>query len=505
MLAARFHGLRELPDRNAHPGQPDTSSIRNPRWREKHATALIATDALAVAAAIGLAHRYRFGDLFWFEPARALANSAIFSVLLGVLWMTGLAISHSRVPRIIGAGAEEYRQVVRATVFVFGAIGLLAILLKVQLSRSYLMIVLPTGLALLLVLRWLARVVIGKVRERKGRCVTRLVIVGSMPGVTQLCGSLSRVPSSEYRVVGVCVPDADAGDVVTVPGFGDIPNFGDESTVLEAVAAVDGHAVAVSATERLGGAGLGDLSWELDKHDIELLVAPGLVDVVGQRLHMRPVSALPLIHVERPQYHGAKKFKKRFFDVLFSSAVLLCALPVLLIIAAAIKIDSKGPVFYRAQRIGLNGKPFRMLKFRTMVQGADAMISDLSSLDLVASPRDAFKFRNDPRVTRVGAVLRKYSADELPQFINVIKGTMSVVGPRPPLLVEVDAYNDRSRRRLLVRPGITGLWQINGRSDLSWEDSVRLDLFYVENWSMTADFLISLRTLRAVFQHTGAY
>jgi exopolysaccharide biosynthesis polyprenyl glycosylphosphotransferase len=479
-------------------------ATKTPSWQVKHSRALIVTDAIAVTLAVVLAHRYRFGDLFWFEPAMGLANSPIFSVIIGLLWTSALALSHSRVPRIIGAGAEEYRQVVRASFFVFGGIGLLAILFKAQLSRSYLMIVLLTGIFLLLLFRWLSRVVISRAREHLGRCVTRLTVVGSEPAVNQLCVSLSRVPWSPYRVVGACIPGS-VERVVRVPGFGQIPNFGDESNVLRAVSATASTAVAATATDRLVGSGLGDLSWQLEKHDIEMLVAPGLVDVAGQRLHMRPVAALPLIHVEKPQYHGAKKFKKRFFDVLFSGCVLFCASPILIIIAMAVKLTSRGPVFYRSERIGLDGRPFKMLKFRTMVQGADAMISDLTGLDLVASPRDPFKFRNDPRVTGVGVVLRKYSLDELPQFINVIQGNMSVVGPRPQVLSEVNAYDDQARRRLLVRPGITGLWQVNGRSDLSWEDSVRLDLFYVENWSMTADFLISLRTLKAILKHTGAY
>ena len=503
-MVSMVPGLGQHPARDAPPGQGDARhAIKTPAWREIHSRVLVVADAVAIAVAIGLAHRFRFGDLFWFEPAKGLANSAIFSVVLGILWMTGLAIGHSRVPRIIGAGSEEYRQVLRATFLVFGGVGLLAILIKAQLSRSYLMIVLSVGIALLLLFRWLARVVISKAREHRGRCVTRMVVVGTMPAVSQLCLALSRVPWSEYRVVGACIPGSDA--TVTVPGFGQIPNFGEEHNVLEAISVTGSQAVAVTATERLVGAGLGDLSWQLEKHDIELLVAPGLVDVAGQRLHMRPVAALPLIHVEKPQYHGAKKFKKRFFDVLFSGCVLLCGTPVLLLIAVAVKATSEGPVFYRSERIGLDGRAFKMLKFRTMVQGADAMITDLNAVDLVASPRDPFKFRNDPRVTKVGAFLRKYSLDELPQFINVVNGDMSVVGPRPQVLSEVNCYDDHARRRLLVRPGITGLWQVNGRSDLSWEDSVRLDLFYVENWSMTADFLISLRTLKVVIQHTGAY
>jgi len=209
--------------------------------------------------------------------------------------------------------------------------------------------------------------------------------------------------------------------------------------------------------------------------------------------------------MEKPQYHGAKRFQKRVFDVGFSCLALLCGSPLLVLIALAIKLTSGGPVIYKQQRIGLDGKPFELIKFRTMVVGADRMADDLSALGLATSPRDNFKFVDDPRVTHVGKVLRKYSLDELPQFINVLRGDMSVVGPRPQVSAEVESYDDDAKRRLLVRPGITGLWQVSGRSDLSWEDSVRLDLFYVENWSMMADLLIALKTLRVVVNHAGAY
>jgi len=219
---------------------------------------------------------------------------------------------------------------------------------------------------------------------------------------------------------------------------------------------------------------------------------------------MRPVAGLPLIHVEKPQYHGAKRFQKRFFDIAFSSTVLIFGLPLLVPVAIAIKLTSKGPVFYRQERIGLDGHPFEMIKFRTMVDGADKMVDKLAAHN-ESEGGVLFKIREDPRITPVGKLLRKYSIDELPQFINVLKRDMSVVGPRPPLAREVKSYDDYAKRRLLVRPGITGLWQVSGRSDLSWEDSVRLDLFYVENWSMISDLLIAVKTVKAVFGHAGAY
>lgn len=391
-----------------------------------------------------------------------------------------------------------------ATLTVFGGVAIISMLFKLEIARGYLMIALPIGILNSLLLRRLARRAVARARQKYGKCITRVLVVGSAPAVRDLTKALAREPASEYEVVGACVPGPIRRTQIEVPGVGSIPTFGDESNVVGAVTATNSHAVAVTATERLDGRGIRDLSWELEKLDIDLMVSPGVVDVAGPRLQMRPVAGLPLIHVEKPQYNGAKQFQKRLFDVVFSSAVLLCGLPLLVTVAIAVKATSKGPIFYRSERIGLDGKAFEMIKFRTMVNGADAMIDKLVERN-ECKGGVLFKIRNDPRVTPIGRFLRRYSIDELPQFINVLKRDMSVVGPRPPLASEVTTYDDYARRRLLVRPGITGLWQVSGRSELSWEDSVRLDLFYVENWSMIADLQIAMKTVRAVVAHYGAY
>ncbi len=426
------------------------------------------------------------------------------SAAIAVLWMAALSINNSRSVRVIGSGAEEYRRVWSATATVFGGVAIVSMLFKLEIARGYLMIALPTGIFLLLLSRWIARKVVMRARKDFGKCITRLLVVGSPRAVRDLTTALSREPWSGYEVVGACIPGRGPRTDIEIPGLGTIPVLGDESIVASAVAVTGSHAVAVAASEQFHGKGIRDLSWELERHDIDLLVAPGVVDIAGPRLHMRPVAGLPLIHVEKPQYHGAKKFQKRAFDIGFAGTALLLAAPLLLLIAVAVKLTSSGPVFYRQQRIGIDGNPFEMIKFRTMVVGADQMIEELADLN-ESDSGVLFKIRNDPRVTPVGKFLRRYSLDEVPQFINVIKGQMSVVGPRPPLASEVESYDDDAKRRLLVRPGVTGLWQVSGRSDLSWEDSVRLDLFYVENWSMVADLLIALKTARAVLNHSGAY
>ncbi|BBY63024.1 polyprenyl glycosylphosphotransferase [Mycolicibacterium helvum] len=461
-------------------------------------------DVVGVLFAVGLAQWVRFGGFPGAGQAFRYSNYLFLSVAIAASWLIVLSINHSRSPRVVGSGAEEYRRVWVGTLTVFGGVAIISMLFKLEIARGYLMIALPAGLVFLVVFRWLARQVVVRARRRHGRCITRVMVVGNAPAVRDLTKSLVGEPGSEYEVVGACIPGHADRRGILVPGVGMIPTFGDESNVVGAVTVTNSHAVAVTATERLDGRGFRNLSWELEKLNIDLMVAPGVVDVAGPRLLMRPVAGLPLIHVEKPQYHGAKRFQKRLFDILFSSMVLFCGLPVLIAIAIAIKLSSRGPVFYRQERIGLDGQPFEMIKFRTMVDGADTMLNNL----LAQNECDGgvlFKIRSDPRVTPVGRFLRKYSLDELPQFINVFKRDMSVVGPRPPLASEVKSYDDYARRRLLVRPGITGLWQVSGRSDLSWEDSVRLDMFYVENWSTIADLLIAVKTVKAVLSHAGAY
>lgn len=491
-------------DRVVAPANIVSLPARARAWRSGYARRLVAIDALSVVSAVGLAQWLRFGGLNGTVATYREIHYIAVSIAIASVWLLALSINHSRSTRIIGSGAEEYRRVLLATLSVFGAVSIVSMLFKAEVARGYLMIAMPVGIALLVAFRWLARQAVRRVREKHGRCITRVLVVGSPSAVRDLTTSFARDPGSEYEVVGACVPGPTSRSEIAVPGVGSVPMFGNESHVVGAVTATNSHAVAVTATERLDGRGIRDLSWELEKLDIDLLVAPGVVDIAGPRLQMRPVSGLPLIHVEKPQYHGAKRFQKRLFDIAFSSMVLFLGLPLLATVALAVRVTSRGPVFYRQERIGLDGQPFQMIKFRTMVNGADKMLDKVAALN-ESEGGVLFKIREDPRVTPVGKVLRKYSIDELPQFINVLRRDMSVVGPRPPLATEVTSYDDYAKRRLLVRPGITGLWQVSGRSDLSWEDSVRLDLFYVENWSMVSDLLIALKTVKAMIRHSGAY
>jgi exopolysaccharide biosynthesis polyprenyl glycosylphosphotransferase len=457
-----------------------------PAWRRRFVLSLIVSDVVAVCVSLAGAQMIRLG-----RPVTATDKASLYFLMLSAcvatFWLSLLAAYRTRSPRIVGAGVEEYRRVFSATLATVGAVAVFLMIFRPEYARGYLLVAFPLGLATLLLGRSICRRFLTRQR-RGGRCVVSVLAVGDPRAVQSLVQSLSRAWSYGYSVVGVCLTGRSAGGSLELPGIGALPVLGDETRVQEAILETGADTVALTATEHLGPEGVRELSWQLDKLGVDLVVSPGVVDVAGPRLTMRPVAGLPLIHVEKPQYSGTNKLQKRAFDICVSIFVLIGALPVMVLSAIAIKLTSRGPVFYRSERIGLDGAPFQMIKFRTMVDGADDQVEELAvSNESVGGV--LFKIRRDPRVTAVGQVLRRFS----------------VVGPPPPLRREVDTYNDQVRRRLLVLPGITGLWQVSGRSDLSWEDSVRLDLSYVENWSITNDLLIAAKTIRTVIAGSGAY
>jgi exopolysaccharide biosynthesis polyprenyl glycosylphosphotransferase len=253
----------------------------------------------------------------------------------------------------------------------------------------------------------------------------------------------------------------------------------------------------------MSGQALRRLSWALEERDVELIVSPGIIEVAGPRLSIRPIAGLSLLHLERPSASGGRLLGKTVLDRLVGGLILVAVSPFLLAIGIAIRLTSSGPALYKQTRIGVDGREFTMLKFRSMVADADAQRTALLAL---SEGNDVlFKIRKDPRLTAVGGFLRRFSLDELPQLINVVRGDMSLVGPRPPLPEEVARYSDDATRRLKVKPGVTGLWQVSGRSDLTWEESVLLDLRYADNWSLALDLSILWRTMRAVTGGSGAY
>jgi exopolysaccharide biosynthesis polyprenyl glycosylphosphotransferase len=473
------------------------------RWQHQYSRRLRITDALIVCASVALAQYIRFGDSPQVSgyPGEIMT---LFSIMFAGLWLSLIAGFRSRSVRVIGAGIEEYRRLVSASFWTFGIIAMATLLAKIFLARGYLAVALPIGTAGLLASRVLWRRHIAGRRVR-GECLTRVLAIGDRKGVSQLVEELTRDPRDGYVVVGAGIPGygPSRGKTLVVKGQ-EIPILGDETHALAAIAHHNADTVALTGTERFGAHGIRQLMWRLETMDVDLVMAPGVMDVAEGRLALRPVAGFPLLHVEKPQYQGAKSFEKRGFDFCFALAALIAASPLLIASAVAVKLSSKGPVFYPSERIGLDGKPFTMLKFRTMVDGADRQVQQLLALN-ESEGGVLFKIREDPRVTPVGRILRRFSIDELPQFINVLKQDMSVVGPRPPLPREVLQYNGDVKRRLLVKPGVTGLWQVNGRSDLPWDESVRLDLSYVDNWSMASDFLLIAKTLKAVVASDGAY
>jgi exopolysaccharide biosynthesis polyprenyl glycosylphosphotransferase len=493
------HGRTRVLSPPAHPVKPAAAR----RWQHQYSRRLRITDAVIVCAAVAIAQVIRFGDSPHASgyPGQVMT---LFSILFAALWLSLIAGFRSRSIRVIGAGIEEYRRIVSASFWTFGIIAMATLLAKIFLARGYLAVALPIGTVGLLASRVLWRYYIAGKRTR-GECLTRVLAIGDRKGVSQLVEELTRHPRDGYVVVGAGIPGygPSRGKTLVVKGQ-EVPILGDETHALAGIAHHNADTVALTGTERFGAHGIRQLMWRLETMDVDLVVAPGVMDVAEGRLALRPVAGFPLLHVEKPQYQGAKSFQKRSFDFCFALAALIVASPLLIASAIAVKLSSKGPVFYPSERIGLDGKPFTMLKFRTMVDGADRQVQQLLSLN-ESEGGMLFKIREDPRVTPVGRILRRLSIDELPQFINVLRQDMSVVGPRPPLPREVLQYNGDVKRRLLVKPGVTGLWQVNGRSDLPWDESVRLDLSYVDNWSMASDFLLIAKTIKAVLVSDGAY
>jgi exopolysaccharide biosynthesis polyprenyl glycosylphosphotransferase len=319
-----------------------------------------------------------------------------------------------------------------------------------------------------------------------------VLVVGDGRAGEILQSRLEAAPHSGYAVVATCRPLAhDAQGRPTV------------EHVRAAVAAVGADAVAVAHSPQMGADVLRRLAWSLEGTGVDLLVAPALTDVAGPRVHVRPVSGLPLLQISEPEFSGARRLLKGVLDVAGALLGLVLFGPAMLAIALAVRVTSPGPVLFRQVRIGRDGQEFLMYKFRSMRADAEARLTALldrnDHVDGVL-----FKLHGDPRITALGRHLRRFSLDELPQLFNVLAGQMSLVGPRPPLPSEVARYEQDVHRRLLVKPGLTGLWQVSGRSDLDWAETVRLDLYYVENWSVALDAEILWKTGSAVLRGSGA-
>lgn len=476
------------------------------RWQADYARRLLGGDLAVLCLSIGFAQWMRFGGNAHPPLASRLpleVGYTVVSVVLALAWQATLTLSGTRSARVIGSGTEEYRRVVAASLKLFGGLAIVSLLLRVDVARGYLAIALPLGMLGLLLERRLWRGWVAA-RRARGEFRTAMLVVGSPQAARAMVAAFSRDGNSGYRVIGICTRDEEAlaERVIDVDGR-EIPVVASDHEVIDAVRRTGADTVAITATDNLGPADFRRIAWELDELGGELIVTPGLVDIAGTRLIHRVIADMPMLHVEKPQYDRAKSIRKGFFDFCFALLALLAIAPALCGIALAVKCTSRGPVFYLSERIGRDGHPFRMIKFRSMYADAEHHINAL--IDSNGGNPLFFKVRDDPRVTTVGRVIRKYSLDELPQFFNVLRGEMSIVGPRPQVQREVDSYDGIMRRRLLVKPGVTGLWQVSGRSDLTPEDAMRLDLSYVENWSMVLDLLLIAKTIGTVTRGEGAY
>ncbi len=486
-----------VPARSRRRAEPTARTDLRRRLRRVLAL-MFAVDAVMIVGAVLIAARLRSGFDFLLTPVlvtdQAVSVATFFFV---VVWLGALVLRGAYEHRLIGAGTQEYAAVSSASWVAAGVLGVGAFLFNAPLSRGLFLVAFGIGVPLLLVGRWLVRHTLHLVR-RAGRLNHRVLVIGAPHTIGEVVDVIERQPFMGYTVVGACLPrEYDAADVAGVPQLGrpdDVRALAAEHRI-DTVLVTGGFASAAQL-RRVG--------WALEGADIDLVVTPSLTEVAGTRIQMRLVAGLPLVHVEEPQSGAAGGLTKRAFDLVVSGLLLVVGAPVLLLFAAAIKLEDRGPVFFRQQRTGREGATFPMVKFRSMSVDAEARLAELVGANESAGDM-MFKIKDDPRVTRVGRILRKFSIDEVPQLWNVFQGDMSLVGPRPPLGREVEKYSADHHRRLLVRPGMTGLWQVSGRSNLSWDESVRLDLYYVDNWSMASDLMIMIKTVRAVLLSKGAY
>lgn len=466
------------------------AGLRGQHWARRHRFTLILVDLGLIAAATGLA-------------AAVFPNEAsvFMSGAIAFLWLLGLAAYRSRDSHVLGMGTEEYKRVATASFISFGILSVLCEVLALGVGHGFFVLAYSLGLGGVLCGRlalraWLA------VQRSKGRCVSRVVVLGEPGDVEYVIGQIRKKSAGTYVVVGAALVSGRAAPTLNLEGH-PFPIISDVRALLPELQRIRPDAVVVAGPVPGGSDFVRNLCWRLEESGTELVLASGLTNVGAARLYARPVEGLPLMHVALPRYSGAQHVIKRLLDVVLSGTALALLLPVFAALALLVTRDSTGPAIFRQERVGRGGKTFIMYKFRSMVQTAESDLADLVKHNEGAGL--LFKLREDPRVTKAGKWLRRHSLDELPQLWNVFRGDMSLVGPRPPLPSEVAGYEKAVLRRLYVKPGLTGMWQINGRSELSWKESVRLDLYYVENWSVFGDLMIMLQTVKVVLKPQGAY
>ena len=479
---------KRLDDPNVS-ASPLPTTVPRPRWLLRYAQWAAVSDLIAMAGSLGL-HK-------WWGAASGTDHFRVaFGIALIVLSASALGLARAWDPTVLGQGSHEFNRLLRAHAGLAAAVGLIGFALKLPPVRPSIFGVIPVAFILAASARLVMRKVLHR-RRRDGACMQEVLAVGTEDAVAQLIARTRRAPHNGWAVIAACTPSGIGSDSIL-----DVPVVGDLDSIAKIAKTGCYRMVSVAHAPGWSSQRLHHLAWDLEGTGIELVVDPGLMEIAGPRLHVAAVDGQPLLRLTEPAFTGLPRAAKAVCDRLGAGLLLLITAPVMIAAAIAVASDG-GPVFYRQSRVGKAGKLFSMIKFRSMVVDADQLRTKLADVNQGCGP--LFKLRRDPRITPVGRFLRKYSLDELPQLFNVLFGSMSLVGPRPPLPEEIISYCRSAQRKLLVKPGLTGLWQISGRSDLSWEESVRLDLRYVENWSLALDFLIIWKTIGAVVRGTGAY
>jgi exopolysaccharide biosynthesis polyprenyl glycosylphosphotransferase len=456
-------------------------------WKPKLRKNLAFFDLLTLVFSISLIFNLRFPNTWQSGLNDYELRNIVLSLLVLVSWLFFLWFNGSRDTNILGFGADEYKRLTNATLLSFTFIAFISYIFKLEISRGFVMLVFPFGLLLLFIVRRILRSRLLRARNQ-GRYLSRVLLLHSGisdPVEARLALAQHAGFSIVHKIVTAENIKFEIKDIVSNA----LSNNCDQIMV--------GQSAVISAAE------LRKLGWALEATNIDLIVAPAVTEIAGPRLKVSNVEGLPLLHLEQPDFSGASRITKRLLDLGLSIVGIIVISPFLIVIALVIKFYDRGSVLYFQKRIGQNNKEFTVYKFRTMYEGSHEQRAKIMA-ETNKDPRLA-KDPQDPRVTKPGLFLRRWSIDEIPQILNVIKGEMSLVGPRPPLAEEVNKYEKSETRRLLVKPGLTGLWQVSGRSELDWEDAVRLDLYYVENWSLTLDILIIIRTAAAVWRGEGAY
>lgn len=470
---------------------------RHPSWPNHIRNVLVISDALAITAALVTTLYIRMPD-----PDAPLAGARCvtyptLALVLGSAWLVILSTNGSHRIRLVGSGLQQYQLVMRGTLWIFGVLAVLSYLFKLSVSRSLFLIALPLGLIFMCLERKVIRKVIQRSRKQ-GRFLIPTLVTGAGPEVERTVQTLRRNIAVGYAPAAVCLNGEEPQKCSDLPA--DLPVLGYQQLLKEVR---EFPLSAVVAAGGMSSAQTKQLSWDLEDCRTQLLFIPELIDVAGPRMSTYEAAGLNLVHVDLAKYSGIKYIIKRAFDILASLMALILFSPTMAVTALAIRLEDGGPAIFKQERIGENGKPFTIHKFRSMAVDAEARMAELIAAN--GGCALLFKMEDDPRITKVGRFIRKYSIDELPQFWTVLRGSMSIVGPRPQVQREVDEYEEPTHRRLLVKPGITGLWQIGGRSDLPLEEAVRLDLKYVENWSLLGDISIILKTVKVVLFPNGAY